>query len=55
MEIKEKDKHKTVFSLGPLVFYECNRMAFGLTNASAIFQRLKENNMEEMNLKQCYS
>lgn len=53
MEIKEEDKHKTAFSLGPLGFYECNRMAFGLINAPATFQRLMENCMEELNLKQC--
>lgn len=53
VEIKEEDKHKTAFSLGPLGFYECNRMAFGLTNAPATFQRLMENCMGEMNLKQC--
>lgn len=55
MEIKEEDKHKTVFSLCPLGFFKCNNMEFGLTNASATFQRLRENSMEEMNLKQCYS
>lgn len=53
MEIKEEDKHKTAVSLGPLGFYECNRMTFGLTNDPATFQRLMENCMGEMNLKQC--
>ena len=27
--IKEADKHKTAFSVGPLGFFECHRMAFG--------------------------
>ena len=53
VEIKEQDKYKTAFSLGPLGFYECNRMAFGLTNAPATFQRLMENCMGELNLKEC--
>ena len=53
VEIKEEDKHKTAFSLGPLGFFECNRMAFGLTNAPATFQRLMETCMGEMNLKEC--
>lgn len=53
MEIKEEDKHKTTFSLGPLGFYKCNRMDFGLTNAPATFQRLMKNCMGEMSLKQC--
>ena len=48
-EIKEEDKHKTAFSVGNLGFYECNRMAFGLTNAPATFQRLMERTMGELN------
>ena len=35
--MKEEDKHKTAFSVGSLGFFECNRMAFGLTNAPATF------------------
>lgn len=37
VEIAEKDKHKTAFSVGNKGFYECNRMCFGLTNAPATF------------------
>ena len=51
--IKEADKHKTAFSVGPLGFFECNRMAFGLTNAPATFQRLMERCMGELHLKEC--
>ena len=51
--MEEADKAKTAFSVGNLVFYECNRMAFGLTNALATFQRLMERCMGEMNLKEC--
>ena len=39
--IKESEKYKTAFSLGPLGFSECNRFPFGLTNAVACFQRWK--------------
>ncbi len=51
--IKEEDKHKTAFSVGPLGFYECQAMPFGLTSAPATFQRLMERCMGEMNLKEC--
>ena len=53
VEIDEADKHKTAFTIGNLGFFECNRMAFGLTNAPATFQRLMECCMGEMNLKEC--
>lgn len=53
VEIAEKDKHKTAFSVGNIGFYECNRMCFGLTNAPATFQRLMEKCMGEIHLKEC--
>ena len=53
VEMNEDDKAKTAFSVGNLGFYECNRMAFGLTNAPATFQRLMERCMGELNLKEC--
>ena len=53
VEIREEDKHKTAFTVGPLGFYECNRMAFDLTNAPSSFQRLMERCMGDLNLKEC--
>ena len=53
VEMEESDKAKTAFSVGNLGFYECNRMAFGLTNSPATFQRLMERCMGELNLKEC--
>jgi hypothetical protein len=53
VEIAEKDKYKTAFSVGNLGFYECKRMCFGLTNAPATFHRLMEKCLGEMHLKDC--
>ena len=53
VEVKEEDKYKTAFTVGNMGFFECNRMAFGLTNAPATFQRLMERCMGELNLKEC--
>lgn len=53
VELEERDKHKTAFSVGNLGFFECNRMSFGLTNAPATFQRLMEKCMGEKHLREC--
>lgn len=53
VEMNEDDKEKTAFTVGNMGFFECNRMAFGLTNAPATFQRLMERCMGDMNLKEC--
>lgn len=53
VEISERDKHKTAFTLGPLGFFECNRMCFGLTNAPATFQRLMNMCMGDLHLQTC--
>ena len=43
----------TAFTVGPLGFYECLRMLFGLTNAPATFQRLMESCLGDLHLQQC--
>ena len=53
VKIDKADKYKTAFTVGNMGFYECNHMAFGLTNVPATFQRLMEHCIGEMNLKEC--
>ena len=53
VEIIEAHKERTAFSVGPLGFYEYNRMPFGLTNSPATYQRLMENILADLNLKIC--
>ena len=52
-EIEEEDKHETAFSVGPLEFYEWNRMGFALTNAPISFQRMMGKCMGDMHLRDC--
>lgn len=53
VEIAEEDQHKTAFTVGPLGFFECQRMPFGLTNVPATFQRLMESCMGDLYLNYC--
>ena len=53
VELEEDSKPYTAFTLGPLGFFECNRMPFGATNASATFQRLMESCLGDLNLNWC--
>ena len=53
VELEEDSKPYTAFTLGPLGFFECNRMPFGATNAPATFQRLMESCLGDLNLNWC--
>ena len=49
----EESKALTAFTVGPLGFYECERMPFRLTNAPATFQHLMESCLGELHLNWC--
>ena len=53
MELDDESVPLTAFTVGPLGFYKCVRMPFGLTNTPATFQRLMENYLGEMHLNWC--
>ena len=53
IEIEETHKGRTAFSAAPLGFFECNRMPFGATNGPAVFQRLMEKCVGELQPSEC--
>ena len=53
VELEEEAKPLTAFTMGPLGFWECERMPFGLTNDPATFQRLMESCLGELNWSWC--
>ena len=53
VEMDEMSKQLMAFMVGPLGFYECERMLFGLTNAPATFQKLMESCLGELHLNWC--
>ena len=48
-----REQVMTAFQVGNLGFYEFNHMPFGLCKTPAIFQRLMERCMGEMNQRDC--
>ena len=53
VEMEEGSKPLTAFTVGPLGFYECKRMPFGLTNVPATFPHLMENCLGDLHLNWC--
>ena len=49
----EESKQFTVFTLGSMGLFKCDRMPFGLCNAPVTFQRLMQNSLGELNLTYC--
>ena len=43
----------TIFTVGNLEFFKCDHMPFRLFNALAMFQRLMQNRLGELNLIYC--
>ena len=54
VEINEAHKERTAFTVGPLGFWEHNRLAFGLCNSPATFQRCIEHCFADINLKSMF-
>ena len=50
VELTDASRSLTAFTAGPLGFYECVQMTFGLTNAPVTFQCLMESCLGEMHL-----
>ena len=53
IKMEEASKQYTTFTVGYLGFFKCDRMPFGLCNVPAMFQRLMQNCLGELNLINC--
>ena len=53
IKIEEASKQITTFTVGNMGFFECDHMLIGLCNALAMYQRLMQNCLSELNLIYC--
>ena len=53
VEILEEHKERTAFTVGPLGFFEFNRMPFGLSCSPATYQRLMQECLGDLHLQIC--
>ena len=53
IKMEEASKHYNTFTINNFGFFECNCMPFGLCNVPAMFQRLMQNCLSELNLIYC--
>lgn len=54
VEVEETHRARTAFTVGPLGFYEFNRLPFGLVNSPATYQRLMEQILGDLHLDICF-
>lgn len=53
VELEDTHKERTAFTVGPLGFYEYEKMPFGLSNSPATYQRLMEECLGDYNMTIC--
>ena len=54
VELDEEHKPRTAFTVGPLGFFEFNRLPFGLANSPATYQRLMEEILGDLHTRICF-
>ena len=53
IEVEEEHKERTAFTVGPLKFFEYNKMPFGLSDSTATYQIIMEECLGDYNMKIC--
>lgn len=53
IEVEETHKERTAFTVGPLGFFEFNKLPFGLSNSPATYQRVMEDCLGSYNMQIC--